>query len=133
LEIKVTEKFLEKLSSRERQIMDVVYSNGKATAAEIQNAIDDAPSYSTIRAFLRILKDKGYVRVEQDGPRYVYYPKVDRKKAQRSMIKNVLDNFFAGSTESVVAALLDISKDNLTEDDFERLRQLIDQAKKEER
>ncbi len=129
----MTEKFLEKLSSRERQIMDVVYRNGKATAAEIQNAIDDAPSYSAIRAFLRILKDKGYVRVEHDGPRYVYYPKVDRKKAQRSMIKNVLDNFFAGSTESVVAALLDISRDDLTEDDFDRLRQLIDHAKKEER
>lgn len=129
----MTEKFLEKLSSRERQIMDVIYRNGKATAAEIQNAIDDAPSYSTIRAFLRILTEKGYLGIEQMGPRYIYYPKVDRKQAQRSMIKNVLDNFFNGSTESVVATLLDISRDNLTPDDFERLSQLINKAKVEER
>jgi BlaI family penicillinase repressor len=127
----VTEKIFDKLSSRERQIMEVIYRNGKATAVEIRNAIDDAPSYSAIRAFLRILTNKGYVGHEQVGPRYVYFPKVDRKKVQHSMINKVLHDFFNGSAESVVAALLDISKDNLTEDDFERLTQLIQRAKAE--
>jgi len=129
----VTDKFLEKLSSRERQIMDVIYRNGKATAAEIRNAIDDAPSYSAIRAFLRILTDKGYVGFEQEGPRYVYFPIVDRKKAQRSMITNVLNNFFSGSAESVVATLLDISKEKLSDKDLERLGQLVEKAKREGR
>ena len=127
----MTERFLEKLSSRERQIMDVIYRNGKATAAEIQNAIDDAPSYSAIRAFLRILTEKGYVNYEKDGPRYVYFPIVDRKKAQYSMIKNLLHNFFNGSPESVVATLLDVSRDNLTDEELDRLSTLIEQAKAE--
>ncbi|MBN1560350.1 BlaI/MecI/CopY family transcriptional regulator [candidate division KSB1 bacterium] len=112
--------------------MEVIYRNGKATAAEIRRAIDDAPSYSAIRAFLRILTKKGYVGHEQDGPRYVYFPQVDREKVQRSMINKVLD-FFNGSAESVVATLLDISKNDLTEDDFERLTQLIQRAKREGR
>lgn len=128
----MTEKLFDKLSSRERQIMEVIYRNGKATAAEIRRAIDDAPSYSAIRAFLRILTKKGYVGHEQDGPRYVYFPQVDREKVQRSMINKVLD-FFNGSAESVVATLLDISKNDLTEDDFERLTQLIQRAKREGR
>ena len=127
------DKIFEKLSSRERQIMEVIYRNGTATATEIRNAIDDAPSDSAIRAFLRILRDKGYVGYEQDGPRYVYFPKVDRQKAQRSMITNVLNNFFNGSMESVVATLLDISKEKLTEEDLDRLGQLIEHAKKEGR
>ena len=127
----MTEKFFEKLSSRERQIMDVIYRNGKATAAEIRNAIDDAPSYSAIRAFLRILTDKGYVGHEQEGPRYVYFPKVDRKKVQRSMVTKILHDFFNDSTESVVATLLDVSRQNLTDEDFERLSKLIQKAREE--
>ena len=121
------------LSRRERQIMDVLYRHGRATVAEIQSELPDPPSYSAVRAMLRILETKGHLRHEQDGPRYVYVPTLGRDKAKRSALKHLLNTFFEGSAEQVVAALLEVSGDELSEADLSRLRRLIDQARTEAR
>ena len=126
------EQLLEKLSRRERQIMDIVFKHSKVTAAQVLQELPDPPSYSAIRALLRILEDKGYLGHEQEGPRYVFFAQVNREKARRSMIKNLLDNFFDNSMESVVATLLDVSKENLSNDDLDRLGKLIQAAKGED-
>ena len=97
----------ETLSRRERQILDVLYREGKATAAEIQAAIPDAPSYSAIRALVRILEEKGHVRHEEDGPRYVYLPTVSPAQARKSAVRHLLDTFFGGSAANAAAALVD--------------------------
>ena len=94
------------LSRRERQIIDILYSHGRATAAEVQTALPDPPSYSAVRAMLRILEEKGHVRHEQDGPRYVFLPTVHRDRAQRSALTHVVRTFFNGSATDAVAALL---------------------------
>src|SRR3954464_2790603 len=94
------------LSRRERQIMDVIYRRGRATAAEVLEDIPDPPGYSAVRAMLRLLEDKGHVRHEQDGPRYVYTATVNRDKARRSAMRHLVRTFFDGSTEDAVAALL---------------------------
>src|SRR3954464_1313560 len=117
------------LSRRERQIIDILYARGKATAAEVQTALPDPPSYSAVRAMLRILEDKGHVRHEQDGPRYVYLPTVGRDNAKRSALHHVLKTFFDGSTEQAISALLDDSASNLSEAELTRLARLIDQAR----
>lgn len=119
------------LSRRERQIMDVLYRHGRATAAEVQAELPDPPSYSAVRAMLRILETKGHTRHEQDGPRYVYVPTLARDKAKRSALKHLLNTFFEGSAEQVVAALLEVSGDELSEADLSRLRRLIDEARDE--
>src|SRR5918996_6131938 len=121
------------LSRRERQIIDILYSQGRATAAEVQAELPDPPSYSAVRAMLRILETKGHTRHELDGPRYVYVPTLARDKAKRSALKHLLNTFFEGSAEQVVAALLDVSGDELSEADLSRLRRLIDQARNEAR
>jgi BlaI family penicillinase repressor len=121
------------LSRRERQIMDVLYRHGRATAAEVQAELPDPPSYSAVRAMLRILETKGHTRHEQDGPRYVYVPTLARNKAKRSALKHLLNTFFEGSAEQVVAALLDLSGDELSDADFSRLRRLIDSARDDAR
>jgi len=118
------------LSRRERQIMDVIYARGQATAAEVADAIPDPPSYSAVRALLRILEDKGYVRHEQQGLRYVFLPMVKRTSARRSALKELVRTFFDGSVEETVAALLDQRK--LTAEELERLSALIERARKEE-
>jgi BlaI family transcriptional regulator, penicillinase repressor len=118
------------LSRRERQIVDILYSQGRATAAEVQAALPDPPSYSAVRAMLRILEEKGHVRHEQDGPRYVYVPTVARERAKRSALKHVLQTFFDGSTEQAIAALLDESDTQLSGRELDRLAQLIDQARR---
>ena len=94
------------LSRRERQIMDLLFQRGRATAAEVQEGLPEAPSYSAVRALLRILEEKGHVRHEQDGPRYVYVPKADRERARQSALKHVVQTFFDGSAEQAMAALL---------------------------
>jgi predicted transcriptional regulator len=119
------------LSRRERQIMDVLYQRGKATALEVQESLPDPPSYSAVRALLRILEDKGHVRHEQDGPRYVFTPKTPRDKARRSAIRHVMETFFEDSPEQAVAALLDVSSAKLTEEELDRLAQLIENARLE--
>lgn len=119
------------LSRRERQILDALYAAGRATAAEIQNAIPDPPSYSAVRTLLRILEDKGHVKHEQDGARYVYLPTVERENARRSALQHMLNTFFGGSATQAMAALLDEDSLELPKKDVERLKALIDRARKE--
>ena len=119
------------LSRRERQIMDALYRAGRATAADVQAGMPDAPSYSAVRTMLRILEEKGHVRHELDGPRYVYIPTVARDKAKRSALTHVVNTFFDGSAAQVMAALIEISPTELGDEELARLRQLIDNAKKE--
>jgi predicted transcriptional regulator len=118
------------LSRRERQIVDILYSQGRATAAEVQAALPDPPSYSAVRAMLRILEDKGHVRHEQDGPRYVYLPTVARENAKRSAMRHVLQTFFEGSAEQAISALLDDSSTRLSDRELDRLARMIDQARR---
>jgi BlaI family transcriptional regulator, penicillinase repressor len=122
-----------RLSRRERQIMDVLYRAGRATAAEVQAGMPDAPSYSAVRTMLRILEEKGHVRHEPDGPRYVYIPTVGRDKARRSALKHVVNTFFEGSAAQVMAALFELSPRDLGDDEIARLRQLIDNAKQQKK
>jgi predicted transcriptional regulator len=118
------------LSRRERQIVDVLYSRGRATAAEVQAALTDPPSYSAVRAMLRILEDKGHVRHEQDGPRYVYLPTVARERAKRTALRHVLQTFFDGSAEEAISALLNQSDTRLSSGELDRLAELIEQARR---
>ena len=122
---------LANLSRRERQIMEILYSRGGTTAAEVHTAMEDAPSYSAVRALLRILEDKGHVRHEQDGPRYVFTPKLHRDKARRSAIRHMMETFFEGSPEQAVAALLDVSSSKLSQEELDRLALLIENARGE--
>lgn len=121
------------LSRRERQIMDVIYRRTRATAAEVMEDLPDPPSYSAVRAMLRVLEEKGYLRHEQSGPRYVFLPTVPREKASRSALKRLVKTFFGGSTEQTVAALLDMSAEKLSGEELDRLADLIDRARKEGR
>jgi predicted transcriptional regulator len=127
----VVRKSVPPLSRRERQIMDVLYKAGKASAAEVRAGLPDAPSDSAVRTLLRILEDKGHVRHELDGPRYVYLPTVKRDTAKRSALTHLVNTFFDGSASQVMAALLEISPGDLGADERARLRRWIDDAKKE--
>ena len=117
------------LGRRERQIMDVVYRLGRATVADVLEHLNDPPSYSAVRAMLRILEDKGHLRHEQDGPRYVYLPVVAPDTARRSVLEHMVRTFFNGSTEQAVAALLDTPDLRLSDDELERLSRLIRQVR----
>lgn len=119
------------LSRRERQIMDILYQRGKASAGEVREAMPDAPSYSAVRAMLRVLEEKGHVKHQAEGLKYVYVPVVTRDKAKRSAVKHLLDTFFGDSPEQVVAALLDVSSTRLTQEELDRMAQMIERAKKE--
>ena len=121
------------LSRRERQIMDVIYRRGQATATEVMEEIPDAPGYSAVRALLRVLEEKGHLRHEQDGPRYVFLPTVPRERARDSALRQLLHTFFDGSTEQAVAALLDLSSTKLSDAELEKLSQLIAQSRREGR
>ena len=118
------------LSRRERQIMDVIFERGQATAADVAEAIPDPPSYSAVRALLRILEEKGYLRHEQQGLRYVFIPTTRRDSARRSALKSVVKTFFDGSVEQTVAALLGQQK--LSREELDRLADLITRARKED-
>ena len=115
---------------RERQIMDALYQAGRATAADIRAAIPDAPSYSAVRTMLRILEEKGYVRHELDGPRYVYLPTVARDKVKRSALRHLINTFFDGSAAQAMAALVELSPKDLKEEEAARLKRMIDAARK---
>jgi predicted transcriptional regulator len=121
------------LSRRERQIMDIIYGHGQATAAEVMERLPDPPSYSAVRAMLRLLEEKGYLKHEQDGMRYVYLPTLSREKARQSALKQLVQTFFDGSTEEAVAAILDMSRSKLSESELDRLSDLIEKARKEGR
>jgi predicted transcriptional regulator len=121
------------MSRRERQIMDVIYRRGRATAAEVLESLPDPPSYSAIRALLRVLEDKGHLRHTTQGARYVFLPTVPREKARRSALKQLVQTFFEGSTAQTVATLLDLSSKKLSDEELDRLSELIDQVRKEGR
>ena len=113
--------------------MDAVYRLGQASAQEIQENIPAPPSYSAVRALLRVLEEKGHLRHEEDGPRYVFLPTVPRERAGQSALKQLLHTFFDGSTEQAVAALLDLSSTRLSDEELGRLGRLIADARKEGR
>jgi predicted transcriptional regulator len=122
---------MEKLSRRERQIMDVLYERGRATAAEILAALPDPPSYSAIRALIKVLEDKGHVKHQEDGPRYVFTPSVPRAKARRNAVKHLLQTFFDDSAGEAVTSLLGLSAGKLKPEELDKIEQLIARARKE--
>jgi predicted transcriptional regulator len=121
------------LSRRERQIMDIVYAQGEASAAAVHAALPDAPSYSAVRALLAILVEKGHLKHRSAEGRYIYTPTRRRAQVGRSALRRVLDTFFEGSLEKAVAALLQGSDAKLSAEDLQRLAQIIEQARKEGR
>jgi predicted transcriptional regulator len=126
-------KSIHQLSRRERQIMEVIYRLGQGTAAEVAEAMADAPSYSSVRAMLRILEEKKLLRHRQEGPRYVYLPTVPRSTAMRSAMRHMVQTFFDGSTEGAVAALLEMDAARLGPEELDRLERLIERAREEGR
>jgi predicted transcriptional regulator len=122
---------METLSRRERQILDILYERSKATAADIQAALPDPPSYSATRALLRILEEKGHVTHESDGPRYVFRPRVGKDRARKNALRHMVQTFFNNSAGDAVAALLDASSAQLKPEDLDRMQGLIDKARKE--
>lgn len=123
----------EQLSRRERQIMDILYRVGRATAAEVQEAMPEAPGYSAVRAMLRILEEKGHIRHEEQGPRYVFLPAIPRDKAKRSALSHLVDTYFNGSAEQAVVALLDSSARKMKPEELDRLARVIEEARKDEK
>ena len=121
------------LSRRERQIMDVIYARGRATVAEVRQGLPDPPTYSAVRALLRILEQKGHLRHEQEGPRYVFLPTVPRHEARQSALRHLLRTFFDGSAEGAVAALLDLEAGELSPEEYDRLAARIERARREGR
>jgi len=119
------------LSRRERQMMDILYQRGKATAQEILDAMPDPPTYSAVRAKLRVLEEKGHIRHKEEGLRYVYLPVVGRETARASALRHMVSTFFQGSVQDTVAALLDLSSANLKGEELDRIADLIEQARKE--
>ena len=121
------------LTKRERQIMDVLYRLGRGTAGEILDGLPGAPSYSTVRTQLRVLEKKGHVRHEELGLRYVYSPTVPRHAARRSALKHLVDTFFDGSSAKVVAALLGADGARISDEELQRIAELVNDARKESR
>ncbi|NIM57728.1 MAG: BlaI/MecI/CopY family transcriptional regulator [Candidatus Aminicenantes bacterium] len=121
------------LSRRERQIMDIVYVMGKVSVAQVLERIPNPPSYSAVRALLKVLEKKGHLKHKQEGPRYIYFPTLPREEARQNALKHIMQTFFDDSTEDVVAALLNISEGSLSEADYKRLSELIKKARQEGR
>jgi predicted transcriptional regulator len=113
--------------------MEVIYRLGQATVAEVLAQLEDPPSYSAVRAMLRILEDKGHLRHEQDGPRYLYLPVVSGERARRSILQDVVKRLFDNSTEKAVAALIESSSARMSDAELERLRRLISAARRQGR
>ena len=121
------------LSRRERQIMDIVYKLGRATVGEVMDRLSGTPAYSTVRAQLRVLEEKGHLVHEEHGLRYVYLPKVPREVVRKSALKHLVDTFFEGSAGEAVAALLGKEGFKVSDDELARISELIQHAKKEGR
>lgn len=119
-----------KLSRRERQIMDVVYRLKQATVQEVLAELEDPPSYSSVRATMRLLEEKGHLKHISDGPRYVYLPTRTREKARKSALRHLMDTFFDDSVETTVATLLDVKSKDLTLEELDRIQALIDAARR---
>ena len=124
---------IQQLSRREREMMNIIFARGRATASEVMEAMAEAPSYSAVRATLRVLEQKGHLKHQHDGTRYVYIPTVTRDKARVSALDQLLATFFEGSAANVVATLIEKQKGNMTDDELDRLSSLIEQARKEGR
>lgn len=123
----------EALSRREREMMNIIFSRGRATATEVMDAMDDPPSYSAVRATLRVLEQKGHLKHQHDGTRYVYAPTHNREKVRLSALDQLLTTFFDGSAANVVATLIERQKANMSDDELDRLSDLIEQARREGR
>ena len=126
-------KSLESLSRRERQVMDIVYRRGEASAHDVAADLPDQPSYSAVRGMLRVLEEKGLLKHRREGARYVYGPVVSRARALQTQFKNLLETFFDDSPESVVATLLELRGSDLSETQLARMQSMIEEAKKEGR
>jgi len=124
-------RLYDKLSMRERQIMDAIHRMGEATAAQVQDAIPDPPGYSAVRALLAVLQEKGLVKHDKLGRAYVYRPTVSQQKVRESALKHVVQTFFDGSVASVVASLVNSSDKNLSDEDFEKLEKLVREKRKQ--
>jgi len=120
---------LDKLGTRERQIMDIIYRRGRATAAEVLADLPDPPGNSAVRGMLRLLEDKGHLRHESDGPRYVYLPTADRSRVSRSAMKHLVRTFFDNSASSAVTAMLGIYEGRISDQDLDRMEAAIEQAR----
>lgn len=116
---------LPRLTRRERQIMDVLFQKGEATVSDVMEALPDPPSYSAVRATMRILEEKGHLRHREEGPRYVYLPRVEQAQAREAALSHLLNTFFAGSAEQAVMALAEMSDAELTPEQLERLADRI--------
>ena len=119
------------LARRERQIMDILYRRGRATAGDVMEELSGMPHYSTVRTQLRVLEEKGHIRHEEDGARYVYMPAVPLAAARKSALRHLVDTFFDGSAEQVVAAVLGGEASRLSDDDLKRIADLVAKARKE--
>jgi predicted transcriptional regulator len=119
------------LSRRERQIMDIIFRRGRATAAEVMEELPGNPSYSTVRTQLRVLEEKGHVRHDEEGLKYVYLPVMARQTARKSALRHLIETFFDGSAEKAVAALLGGEGSKLSEDELNRIAELVDKTRKE--
>ncbi len=123
----------DKLSRRERQAMEIAYRLGEVTVNDVLENLDDPPSYSAVRASLRVLVEKGHLKIRQDGPRYIYLPTISLNQARNSALRGLLRNFFGNSYEQMIATLLDDSADGPSHEELDTLARMIDQARKEGR
>lgn len=128
----MADRLRNELTRRERQVMDVLFRLGEATAVEVQDRLPDAPTNPAVRSLLRILEEKGHVVHREEGPRYVYSPSVSRKDARRSALRHLVETFFDGSPGHAVATLIDETRNDLADDELERLEELIRRAREEE-
>ena len=129
--LKIQQEAFAGLSRRERQILEILYQRGRASAGEVRAAMANPPSYSAVRAMLRVLEDKGHVKHQAEGLKYVYLPVVARDKAKRSAMKHLLETFFHDEPEQAVAALLDVASRRLTPEELDRMAEMIDKARRE--
>ncbi|MGB5105878.1 MAG: BlaI/MecI/CopY family transcriptional regulator [Candidatus Zixiibacteriota bacterium] len=125
----MSKQLVEGLSRRERQIMDIIYQRGEATAADIQSALPEAPGNSAVRALLSLLKQKGLVRHRKKGRMYIYSPVVSRERARRTVLGRVVQTFFGNSVENVIAALIDMSSQKMSDEELTRLEKMIQQRR----
>jgi BlaI family transcriptional regulator, penicillinase repressor len=121
------------LSRREREMMNIIFAHGRCTASEVMEAMHDPPSYSAVRATLRVLEQKGHLKHQHDGSRYVYLPTVNRERVRLSALDQLLTTFFDGSAANVVATLIERQKGKMTDQELAQLSELIDEARKEGR
>ncbi len=117
------------LTRRERQVMDILHRRGPSTVSEIMDELPDPPTYSAVRSILRILSEKDVVRYREDGPRYVYLPSESAEQSQESALAHVVETYFAGSTEQAITALLRLSDADIGEQEIEKLRAQIRNAR----